>query len=81
MSDSEESDDNFDPQEYAIVMGKGEDQAKVESHPNNKVGMLTKLTEFTLPDKMAWVETLQVTSTNPFSVDNVHDDLVREAEL
>ena len=79
MSDESDDSDNFDPQEFAIV--KPSSDVKLESHPNNQVGLMTKLKEFTLPNDMHWIETLQVTSTNALELDNVHDDLVREAEL
>eukprot|EP01006_Ploeotia_vitrea_P035353 TRINITY_DN65862_c11_g1_i1.p2 TRINITY_DN65862_c11_g1~~TRINITY_DN65862_c11_g1_i1.p2 ORF type:complete len:355 (-),score=229.43 TRINITY_DN65862_c11_g1_i1:55-1119(-) len=46
---------------------------------NNVVALEQKEDEVALPDEWSWVETLAVTSSEPLELDNVDDDLKREA--
>jgi hypothetical protein len=57
----------------------------VSGHPsgaiNNKYGLEKKTKELLLPEGVSWVEGLMLTSPQPLNVDNVNDDLKREAEF
>ena len=45
------------------------------------MGLEAKLEEIQLPKNYHWVETLSITSATPLELEDVHDDLKREAEL
>lgn len=86
---SDESDDDFDPQELAVVRQNKLDKLKeagdiddeviaLGDHTNNKVGMLAKLEEIK-QENLPWIERLDFT-TGAITVD-AHDDLKREAEF
>lgn len=84
-SDSSE-DDGFDPQEMAAVeemmaAQRTQSQGSAKSYTNNKVGLLAKLDEIRLPEKMPWIERLDFLTPNEVEVENAQDDLKRESEF
>jgi len=92
MSDSaEDSDDDFDPQELLIVqeLERKEKEAQgeqVETQPKktffyNAAGMDACIAQIALPSDFHWVETLSITTPEPFHLDNLQDDLKRESQF
>ncbi len=63
------------------IMHVGQVVASGSNYVYNEVGLLQKLEEILLPADYPWVETLAVTSDEPLVIENVDDDLKREAAL
>lgn len=87
---SSSDDDGFDPQELAAVgelmqqEQSKEDEAQGKPRKefvNNKVGLLAKRDEISLPEKMPWIEKLDFITPQEVEIENAHDDLKREAEF
>lgn len=89
MSDSSDESDDFDPQEIAIVQElqrkqrkeQGEDSDSEKEFIYNKAGIQACLKQIALPDSFHWVETLSVTTSEPFVLENLQDDLKRESQF
>lgn len=84
MADDSSSDESVDPRELAALRDMKQKQKKGprSARPagvNNVVGLRQKLKEIELPKEWAWVEKCSFTSGEPVEVDDVHDDLSREA--
>jgi len=82
---SSSDDDGFDPQEFTAVKemldAENAEEKPTKKYTNNKVGLLAKLDEISLPEKMPWIEKLDFVTAAPVVVENPHDDLKREAEF
>lgn len=83
MSDSDS--DGFDPQELVIAQ-ELQRQAKGESAPKpekaqffNKEGIESCIKQIALPSDFHWIESLTVTTAEPFVLENLNDDLKRES--
>eukprot|EP00808_Paulinella_micropora_P015090 g54166.t1 len=89
--DDEESgsEDDFDPQEEAILRQAGvlpanegaATQPKPQEGVNNQKMLEAKLEEIKLPSDYGWIETLQITSNAPMVLEDANDDPAREAEF
>eukprot|EP00461_Guttulinopsis_vulgaris_P004051 UN04052 len=87
-SSDSEGEDSFDVMEFAALQHGNDDvingikrlQEK-RGGINNQNGILQKIEEVSLPRDWPWIETMMITNPKPMPINNLEDDLEREAEF